>query len=176
MKFTETKLKGVFIIEPDIVKDRRGFFACMFSEDEFKKRGIGGFNVRECCLSSNKRKGTLRGMHYREPHPEAKLVLCTKGAVYDVVVDLRKSSPTYCKWISVELTAENRKMIFIPKGFAHGFQTLEDYTEVFYQMTESYAPEYARTARWDDPAFGIKWPLDVSVISEKDKNCPLMGK
>ncbi len=173
MNFTETKLKGVFVIEPDVVNDERGFFACMFSEDEFKKRGIK-FNILECGLSYNRRKGTLRGMHYREPHPEAKLVRCTKGAVYDVVVDVRKSSASYCKWLAVELTAQNRKMVYVPEGFAHGFQTLEDNSEVFYQMSELYAPEYARTARWNDPAFKIKWPLNVSVISEKDRNCPFL--
>lgn len=173
MKFIDTKLKGVFIIEPDVVNDERGFFACMFSEGEFKNHGIK-LNIRECGLSYNARKGTLRGMHHREPYSEAKLVRCTKGAIYDVVIDLRKSSALYCKWVAVELTAENRKMIYIPEGFAHGFQTLEDDTEVFYQMTELYAPEYARTVRWNDPAFKIKWPLDVSVISEKDKNCSLI--
>ena len=175
MKFAETKLKGVFVIEPDVANDGRGFFACMFSQEEFKKRGIE-FNILECGLSYNKRKGTLRGMHYREPDPEAKLVQCTKGSVYDVVVDVRPASQSYCKWVAVELTAQNRKMIYVPEGFAHGFQTLEDDTEVFYQMSAVYAPEYARAVRWDDPAFKIKWPLEVSAISEKDRNCPFIAK
>lgn len=173
MKFTETNLKGVFIIEPERIKDDRGFFARTFSKDEFKKHGID-FNILQCSLSYNKHKGTLRGMHYREPHAEAKFVRCTKGSMYDVILDVRKASPVYGKWVAVELTAENRKMIYVPEGFAHGFQTLEDDTEVFYQMNALYVPEYARTVRWDDPAFKIKWPLEVSMISEKDRNCPFI--
>jgi dTDP-4-dehydrorhamnose 3,5-epimerase len=120
-------------------------------------------------MSFNKKRGTLRGMHYQvAPHEEAKLVRCTKGSVYDVIIDLRPASPTYCQWVSVELSAENHRMLYIPEGFAHGFQTLEDNTEVFYQMSEFYHPESARGVRWDDPAFGIEWPVAVNMISLKD--------
>ena len=171
MKFTETRLKGAFIIEPELLKDERGFFARTFCQKEFKVHGLNPKLV-QCSLSYNKHRGILRGMHYQvAPKAETKLVRCTQGAIYDVIIDLRPGSPTYCQWIGVELNAKNRKMLYVPEGFSHGFQTLEDDTEVFYQMSEFYAPEYAHGVRWDDPVFGIKWPeVKNCIISKKDSN------
>jgi dTDP-4-dehydrorhamnose 3,5-epimerase len=172
--FEEIKLKGAYIIEPARLEDERGFFARTFCQKEFEAHNLNPKMV-QCSISYNRRKGTFRGMHYQVvPMAEAKLVRCTGGAIYDVIVDLRPGSLTYCQWEAVELNAENRKMIYIPEGFAHGFQTLEDDTEVFYQMSEFYAPEYACGVRWDDPAFGIVFPLKNMIVSEKDKNYPLM--
>jgi len=172
MIFIETKLKGAFIIEPERMKDERGFFARTWCKREFEAHGLNS-NLVQCNISFNKKRGTLRGMHYQvPPHEEAKLVRCTMGAIYDVIIDLRPDSQTFKQWISVELTAENRKMIYVPEGFAHGFLTLEDNTEVFYQMSEFYAPECARGVRWNDPAFCIKWPIDIRVISERDRQYP----
>jgi len=169
MIFIETKLKGAFIIEPEPLGDERGFFARTFDQKEFEAHGLNP-RVMQCNISFNKKKGTLRGMHYQiAPYQEAKLVCCTKGAIYDVALDLRLDSPTLKQWIAVELTAENRRMLYIPEGFAHGFQTLEDNTEVFYQMSEFYHPESAKGVRWNDPAFGIVWPDDIRVISDKDR-------
>lgn len=174
MKFIETKLKGAYIIEPERLEDERGFFARTFCQKEFEAHSMNPRLV-QCSISYNKYRGTLRGMHYQiAPMAESKLVRCTDGAIYDVIIDLNSQSPTYCQWISVELNNENRKMIYIPEGFAHGFQTLENDTEVFYQMSEFYAPEYARGVRWDDPAFGIVFPLNNKILSETDKNFPLM--
>lgn len=172
MIFTETKLNGAFIVEPELLKDERGFFARTWCKREFYSQGLN-LNLVQCNISFNKHRGTLRGMHYQAaPHEEAKLVRCTIGSIYDVIIDLRPESPTFKAWFSVELTAENRKMIYIPEGFGHGFMTLEDNTEAFYQMSEFYAPECARGIRWNDSAFGIIWPEDVKVISEKDKQYP----
>ena len=169
MKFVETKLEGAYLIEPERLEDERGFFARTFCREEFEKRDLNP-NVAQCNISFNKKKGTLRGMHYQiKPHEEAKLVRCMRGAIYDVIIDLRQDSPTYCQWISVELTADNYKMLYIPEGFAHGFQTLEDDAEVFYQMSEFYHPECARGLRWNDPVFGIEWPMNKLIISDKDK-------
>jgi dTDP-4-dehydrorhamnose 3,5-epimerase len=126
----------------------------------------------QCNISFNKKKGTLRGMHYQFPHAEAKLVRCTMGAIYDVILDLRPDSPTFKQWLAVELTAHNRRMLYIPEGFAHGFQSLEDNAETFYQMSEFYDPEHARGVRWNDPAFGIQWPSEAQLISDRDKNYP----
>lgn len=183
MRFTETKLKGAYIIEIEPKEDERGFFARSFCRKEFKEHGLD-FNVVQCNISYNKNKGALRGMHYQiSPHEEAKLVSCTRGAIYDVIIDLRKDSPTYSKWFAIELSASliatsacysqftaPYKMLYVPKGFAHGFQTLEDNTIVFYQMSEFYHQKSARGVKWDDPAFGIQWPLKVSIISECDEN------
>ncbi|RTE07912.1 dTDP-4-dehydrorhamnose 3,5-epimerase [Paenibacillus whitsoniae] len=171
MLFTETRLKDAYIIELDKIEDDRGFFARSWCREEFKQRGMNP-NLVQCNISYNKKKGTLRGMHYQvAPHEEAKLVRCTRGAIYDVIIDLRPESKTYKKWVSVELTADNRTMLYVPEGFAHGFQTLQDETEVFYQMSEFYDPECARGARWDDPAFGIEWPGEHGhVISAKDRS------
>jgi dTDP-4-dehydrorhamnose 3,5-epimerase len=170
MKFIETELKGAFIVELEILEDERGFFARTWCRREFEQHGLNPDFV-QCNISFNRNKGTLRGMHYQAPpFEEAKLVRCTMGVVYDVIIDLRPNSKTFMQWIDVELSAENRRMIYIPEGVAHGFQTLENDTEVFYQMSEFYAPEYARGVRWNDPKFNIQWPDDVRIISEKDKN------
>ena len=169
MIFTETKLKGVFVIEPERLEDERGFFARTWCQREFEAHGLNQRLV-QCSISFNKRKGTLRGMHYQvAPYEEARLVRCTMGAIYDVALDLRPASSTFKQWVAVELTSENRRMLYIPEGLAHGFQTLEDNTEVFYQMSEFYHPECAKGVRWDDLAFRIVWPSDVIVISDKDR-------
>ncbi len=170
MGFVQTKLGSVFIIEPERIEDERGFFARTFCRREFEARGLNP-NLVQCSTSFNRKGGTLRGMHYQvDPHAEARLVRCTMGAIYDVIVDLREHSPTARQWIAAELTANNRTMVYIPEGFAHGFQTLEDNTEVFYQMSEFYAPLSARGLRWNDPAFAIRWPLPAAWMSEKDSS------
>jgi dTDP-4-dehydrorhamnose 3,5-epimerase len=172
MIFTETKLQGAFIIDIDRIEDERGFFARTWCQREFEAHGLCTQLV-QCNISFNKHKGTLRGMHYQAaPRAEAKLVRCTSGAIYDVIIDLRPDSPTFRQWLAVELTADNRRMLFIPQGFAHGFQTLAHDTEVFYQMSQFYAPEYARGVRWDDPAFGVSWPAEKRVISKRDQGFP----
>lgn len=160
MIFTESKLKGVFTIFPEPREDSRGFFARTFCQKEFEANGLN-VNVAQCNVSFNKKKGTLRGIHYQEsPHAEAKLVRCTRGAIYDVVVDLRPNSPTFREWIGVDLLADNRLAIYVPEGCAHGFLTLEDNCEVMYQMSEFYDAEAGRGVRWNDPAFQISWPGD----------------
>jgi dTDP-4-dehydrorhamnose 3,5-epimerase len=170
--YIETKLKGAFIIEPERLGDERGFFSRTFCQKEFEERGLNS-KVAQCNISFNKQKGTLRGMHYQAaPYEEAKLVRCTKGAIYDVIIDLHSGSITFKKWLAFDLTEQNRRMLYIPEGFAHGFQTLKDNTEVFYQMYEFYHPEYARGVRWNDPAFGIEWRIDEPVISAKDQKYP----
>lgn len=157
------------MVEPKRLEDERGFFARTWCKKEFMAH-VGHGDFVQCNISFNKKKGTLRGMHYQAaPHEEAKLVRCTSGAIYDVIVDLRPDSPTFKKWLSFELTAENRRMVYIPEGVAHGFITLQDNTEVFYQMSEFYAPEHARGVRWNDPVFGIQWPIEVRIISERDR-------
>lgn len=173
MIFTETELKGAFFIDLEQRQDQRGFFARTFCMKEFEAHGLKP-TITQCNLSFNYKKGTLRGMHYQAaPATEAKLVRCTHGAIYDVIIDLRTDSPTYKLHIGVELTAENRRALYVPDMFAHGFQTLTDNAEVFYQMSEFYAPEYQCGWRYDDPAFGISWPIPVSEISEKDTSLPL---
>ncbi len=168
MLFTETKLKGAFIIDIESREDERGFFARSWCEDEFREHGLNP-RLAQCNISFNKKRGTLRGMHYQvAPFAEAKVVRCTMGAMYDVIIDLRPNSPTFKQWVSVELTAENRRALYIPEDFAHGLQTLSDDTEVFYQMSEFYHPECARGVRWNDDAFGITWPVLDMVISEND--------
>lgn len=172
MIFTETKLAGAYIIEPERLEDERGFFARTWCQREFEVHGLNPRLV-QCSISFNKKKGTLRGMHYQvAPHEEAKLVRCTSGAIYDVIIDLRLNSPTFKQWLAVELTADNRCMLYIPEGFAHGFQTLDHNTEVFYQMSEFYAGESANGVRWDDPAFGIEWTEDTRIISARDQEYP----
>lgn len=176
MLFIETKLKGAFIIDIAPRQDERGFFARSWCADEFEKHGLNP-RLAQCNISFNKKRGTLRGMHYQaEPFPEAKLVRCTMGAMYDVMIDLRQNSPTFKQWLAVELTAQNRRALYIPEGFAHGFQTLEDDTEVFYQMSEFYHPECARGVRWDDPAFGVEWALPITTASPQDSAYLRMDK
>ena len=172
MKFIATELESAYILEVESHEDKRGFFARTFCQDEFRARGLNP-EVAQCSVSFNKRRGTLRGMHYQsEPFPEAKLVRCTAGAVYDVIVDLRPQSATYRRWVAVELTAANRRALYVPEHFAHGFQALADETEVFYQISEFYHPECSRGIRWNDAAFRIRWPLAELVISERDRNFP----
>lgn len=172
MRFVESELPGVFLIEPEPHVDERGMFMRTWCAREFAEHGIA-MTVRQCSVSVNHRRGTLRGMHYQAPpHAEARLVRCTAGAIFDVIVDLRPVSKSYCQWAGVELTQENRKMAFVPEGCAHGFLTLVDNVEVFYQMSEFYSAENARGVRWNDPGFSIKWPGEVAVISERDRNYP----
>jgi dTDP-4-dehydrorhamnose 3,5-epimerase len=169
MDFIATKLTGAYLIELKRFEDERGFFARSWCEKEFRDRGLNP-NLVQCNISFNKKKGTIRGMHLQiPPFAEAKLVRCTRGAIYDLIVDLRPDSKTFKQWIGVELTAENRKALYVPEGFAHGFQTLEDDTEVFYQMSQFYAPECARGFRWNDPQFNIQWREEVRVISDRDR-------
>jgi dTDP-4-dehydrorhamnose 3,5-epimerase len=155
------------------MEDGRGFFGRSFCRGEFTERGLNP-EIVQCNISFNRYAGTLRGMHYQlAPHAEEKLVRCTRGKLYDVIVDLRQESPTFKQWISLELSVDNRLMLYIPKGCAHGFQTLEDNTEVFYQMSEFYYPESGRGVRWNDPAFGVQWPEGVQMIlSDRDRNWP----
>lgn len=173
MIFVETGLKGAFVVELETIEDERGYFARTWDPKEFEARGLDP-QLAQCSVSFNKRKATLRGMHYQaSPHEETKLVRCTRGGIYDVIVDLRPGSPTFKRWVATELTADNLRMLYVPKGFAHGFQTLQDDTEVFYQISESYAPGSARGVRWDDPAFGIRWPpAGERVISARDRQFP----
>lgn len=172
MIFTETKLSGAFIIDPKRIDDERGFFARTWCQREFVEHGLS-VEFSQCNVSFNIRCGTLRGMHYQiEPHPEIKLVRCTAGAIYDVIVDLRPASPTFKQWVAVELTARNQRALYIPAGMAHGFQTIEDESEVFYQMSEFYYPDLARGVRWDDPVFGIVWPIKGKIISKRDQALP----
>lgn len=172
MIFKETELKGAYIIESEPLKDERGYFARTYCQNDFRQNGLE-LTIAQCDVSYNRQKGTLRGLHYQSaPHEEAKLVSCTRGAMYDVIVDIREQSPTYCRWLAVELTEQNHKMLYIPKGFAHGFQTLADDTRVYYQMSEYYHPELARGIRWNDSAFSIKWPVKISIMAAKDHQFP----
>jgi dTDP-4-dehydrorhamnose 3,5-epimerase len=176
MKFLETSLKGVFQIDLEPQSDERGFFARTWCQKEFEAHGLNSALV-QCSISYNARKGTLRGLHYQAyPYQESKLVRCTEGAIHDVVVDLRPESPTFKQWITADLTATNRNMLYVPAGCGHGFLTLEDETEVFYQISEFYNPQSSRGVRWDDPAFQIVWPGEVTVISERDRNYPNFEK
>jgi dTDP-4-dehydrorhamnose 3,5-epimerase len=172
MVFQDTGLAGAFVIELDKIHDERGFFARSWCSTEFAEHGLNSRLV-QCNVSRNRAKGTLRGMHYQAPpHEEAKLVRCTLGAIFDVMIDMRPSSNTYLKWFGAELSAENHRSLYIPEGFAHGFLTLTDESEVFYQMSEFYAPQAARGLRWDDPLLAISWPGPVAVISERDRTYP----
>ncbi|KKL11838.1 hypothetical protein LCGC14_2541770 [marine sediment metagenome] len=172
MKFIETKLKGAFIIEPERLEDERGFFARTWCKKEFEQHSLNT-NLVQCSISFNRQKGTLRGKHYQAtPFEETRQVRCTMGAIYDVIIDLRQNSPTFKEWTSVELTAENKKIIYIPADFSHGFLTLADNTEVFYQMSRFYSPECAEGVRWNDPAFDIVWPTEVTMISKRDMGYP----
>lgn len=173
MVFEETPLQGAYLIRPEPFEDDRGLFARMWCRREFEQQGLDA-TVAQCNLSYNVRRGTLRGMHFqREPHPEVKLVRCTRGAVWDAIVDLRPDSPTRCRWFGVELAAENHTMLYVPEGFAHGYLTLTDGAEVFYQVSEFYHPELEGGYRHDDPAFSIDWPLQGPFsISSKDRSWP----
>jgi dTDP-4-dehydrorhamnose 3,5-epimerase len=172
MKFQKTSLEGLWQIELELREDERGFLARTYCDNEFAAQGL---NTRwpQCNLTLTKKLGTIRGMHYQEePRPETKLIRCSVGAIFDVLVDVRRDSVTFGKWEGFELTSQNRKMLYVPAGFAHGFQTLVDNCEVFYHMSELYVPELARGIRWDDPKVGIKWPLSVTHVSERDRNWP----
>ncbi len=174
MKFHETPLPGVWLIEPERIGDERGWFARTFDAEEFRARGMNP-EVVQCNASFNARRDTLRGMHYQAaPHAESKLVRCVRGAIFDVAVDLRPGSETHCQWHGVELTAENGHSLYIPAGLAHGFQTLTDGCEVLYQMGHHYVPDAARGVRCDDPAFGIRWPVPPGerIVSERDRSFP----
>ncbi|MBS0202992.1 MAG: dTDP-4-dehydrorhamnose 3,5-epimerase [Planctomycetes bacterium] len=172
MRFLETPLSGACVIEPERLEDERGFFARCWCRDEFHQHGLNP-DLAQCSISFNRRRHTLRGMHYqRQPHAETKLVRCTTGAIFDVIIDLRSQSPTYCQWFGVELTAENRRMLYIPPDFAHGFLTLSDQAELFYQMSDMFVPGSGTGVRWNDTAFGIQWPTAAEVISERDNSYP----
>lgn len=172
MIFTETKLAGAFLIEIERHVDVRGFFACNWSESEFSERGLVSHFV-ESNISFSHKAGTLRGMHYQAaPYGQVKLVRCTSGSIYDVIIDLRPDSPTFKQWTAVELTERNHLMLYVPLGFAHGFQTLADNSEVTYQVSSSYRPESSTGLRWDDPAFGIPWPRGEGVIIARDRLYP----
>jgi dTDP-4-dehydrorhamnose 3,5-epimerase len=176
MLFTESPIRGVFLIDPEPRADERGFFARTWCQREFDQHGLN-VHVAQCGVSFNAQAGTLRGLHYQAaPHEEEKLVRCTQGAIYDVAVDLREGSPTQHEWFAAELNAVNHRMLYIPAGCAHGFLTLVDNSEVFYQISQELCLDSSRGARWDDPAFGINWPSPVRIISERDRTLPLVSK
>lgn len=176
MRFTETPLAGAYVIDIEPRQDDRGFFARAFCRHEFEEHGLNP-DVAQCNVSFNDRTGTLRGMHYqRAPHAEVKLIRCTRGALYDVIIDLRPESASFKRWFGVELTADNRRTLYVPEGFAHGYQTLVPDTEAFYQVTEFYAPGSEGGLRWDDPEFAIEWPkTDRRIMSDKDASWPLVA-
>lgn len=175
MHFTETKLKGSYLVDPTLHKDDRGGFARTWCANEFEEHGLP-IRIRQCNLSFNFKKGTLRGLHYQAPPlQEAKLIRCTRGSIFDVIVDIRVNSPTFLEWLGYELTSENFKALYVPEGFAHGYQTLEDDVEVSYQVSEFYSPEASCELRWSDPRINIKWPLEPTAISDKDAHAPLVS-
>jgi dTDP-4-dehydrorhamnose 3,5-epimerase len=170
--FTETAIGGAFLIDVERREDERGFFARTFCEDSVEKQGLEG-HIAQSSVSWNRVRGTLRGLHYQvAPHEETKVVRCTRGAIWDVVADLRSDSKTYRQWLGIELTDENRRALYVPRGVAHGFITLTDDAEVLYMMGEKYTADAARGVAWDDPAFAIRWPIEPVVISERDRNYP----
>jgi dTDP-4-dehydrorhamnose 3,5-epimerase len=172
MRFQATPLQGLLVVELDPSRDRRGWFARTFSREELREQGIE-IEIAQASASFNPRMGTLRGLHYQaDPHAEQKIVRCTRGRIYDVAVDIRADSPTRGTWFAVELAEDDPRMLYIPPGFAHGFQTLADATEVNYLISPGYAPDAARGVRWDDPAIGIDWPPAERIISEGDRNLP----
>lgn len=172
MKFLESPIGGVFVVRAHSVSDERGRFSRVFSVDDFAAQGLNPY-VSQCSVSVNPERHTLRGLHYqREPHQEAKLIRCAQGRVFDVAVDLRPDSESYCRWFGLELSGDGPDMLYIPEGCAHGFLTLEPGTDIHYQITSPYAPEQAAGVRWDDPAFSIEWPGMPRVISERDRNYP----
>jgi dTDP-4-dehydrorhamnose 3,5-epimerase len=173
--FAPTPLAGALLIDLKRLEDERGFFARSFCQDEFTAQGLNP-RIAQANVSFNRRRGTLRGMHFQiQPHAEAKVVRCTQGSIWDVIVDLRPQSPTFKRWYGVQLSAENRSALYVPEEFAHGFQTLTDDTEVLYLMSEMYDPECARGLLWNDPAFGIDWPLPAPTMSDRDRAFPLFG-
>ncbi len=173
MRVTKTRVPGVFVIELEPIEDERGFFARTWCAEEFRHHRLNA-DLAQCSVSFNRNRGTLRGMHYQvDPWAETKLVRCTSGAIYDVALDLRPDSPAYRQWVGVELTARNHLGLYIPEGVAHGFQTLADDSEVFYQISVPYHPESGRGVRWNDPAFGVRWPLAEPQLSERDASYPL---
>jgi dTDP-4-dehydrorhamnose 3,5-epimerase len=173
MIFTETKLKDAYVIDLEPIEDERGFFARAWCEQEFEEHGLET-RIAQCNVSHNRRQGTLRGMHFQTaPHEEVKLVRCTRGGIYDVIIDLRPDSPTHKQWLGVELTAENRRGLYVPKGFAHGYQTLTEDSEIFYQVSQVYTPDAASGVRWNDPAFDIEWPdPEGARLSDQDRSWP----
>jgi dTDP-4-dehydrorhamnose 3,5-epimerase len=172
MYFYETPLVGAFVVETEMRADERGAFYRSFCRQEFQLHGLANAFV-QCSISRNRLRGTLRGMHFqKDPKPEGKLVRCVSGSAYDVIVDLRRESPTFCRWFGIELNDSNGAALYVPPGFAHGFQTLRDCTDILYQMTEYYVPELADGVKWSDPAFGIVWPLEVVAVSERDRSFP----
>ncbi len=174
MAVTETKLKGVFLIEPQVFGDSRGWFMETWSKAKFEAAGLN-FDFVQDNQSFSAQKGTLRGLHYQlDPMAQTKLVRCTRGSLLDVAVDIRKNSPQYAQWVGVILSAENKKQLLIPRGFAHGFLTLTDDVEIQYKADQFYAPQYEGNIRWDDPQIGIDWPFEPAILAEKDKNAPTL--
>lgn len=172
MIFSETKLSGAYVIEIEKIEDERGFFARTWDKREFSKKKLDSEFVQS-SVSLNKKKGTIRGMHYQiKPYEETKIIRCIKGRIFDVIIDLRPNSKTFKEWFSIELSENNYKMIYIPKGFAHGFQTLEDNTEVFYQISQAYESKFSKGIKWNDKILDVKWPMKNIIISEKDKSLP----
>jgi dTDP-4-dehydrorhamnose 3,5-epimerase len=172
MKFTELELAGAFLIDLEPRQDERGFFARAFCQREFRQHGLET-DIVQANLSQNVSRGTLRGMHYQKPpFAEVKMVRCIRGAVHDVIVDIRKDSPTYLKWLGVDLTRDNRRLLYVPEGFAHGYQALTDDSEVLYLVTQFYAPDHEAAIRWNDPSIGIRWPLPDPILSPKDAAHP----
>ena len=172
MKFTSTGIGGVWVIEAERLEDERGFFARTWDVEEFAQRGLNP-KLAQCSISYNRARATLRGLHYQAaPHEEAKVVRCTAGAIFDVALDLRPGSASFSEWFGIELSAENRRALYVPEGCAHGFLTLDDGCEVHYQISQTYTPEAARGVRWNDPAFAIGWPGEVVVINERDSSYP----
>ena len=172
MVFHETAIGGAYLIEPECLRDARGFFTRLWSASDLAARGLVS-RFDHASVSFNLRKGTLRGLHYQAaPFAETKLVRCTRGAVYDVAIDLRPGSPTFKRWVAAELSAENRQTFYIPAGCAHGFQTLADDAEIMYLIDAEYSPAHGRGVRWNDPAFGIRWPEDVRTMNDRDRDYP----
>jgi dTDP-4-dehydrorhamnose 3,5-epimerase len=172
MNFLPLEVSGAFLIDPEPISDERGFFARLWCQRELEDRGLVG-RIVQCSQSYNARAGTLRGLHYQlAPHAETKVVRCMRGAIYDVILDLRPASPTFRKFATIDLTSGNRRMTYVPEGCAHGFQTLEDGTEVLYLISEFYRPDHARGVRWDDPAFNISWPPGEKILNERDRSYP----
>ena len=175
MIFSETELSEAYVIEIERVEDERGFFARTWDKNEFIERNLD-YEFIQSSVSRNSKKGTFRGMHFQgKPYDETKIVRCTKGKIFDVIIDLRSNSKTFKKWFAIELSEDNHRMLYIPKGFAHGFQTLEDNSEVFYQNSEIHMPEFERGVRFDDPFFNIEWPINEKIVSEKDRSWPLVS-